>query len=162
MSRHYIDTTELTRVMDDDLGVMDFLSITKEDISSRGKLRPIGARHYAMRAQLLQNILGVFNSPIGAIIQPHISGKRIAQMVEEYMGFEKYDFIGEYVGLFEQGEQQKIVQQVQKELQQDAAAPSMDDRMLQEQGRELGMDEEELSPLPSGTPEELPQEGPPM
>ena len=78
------------------------------------------------------------------------------------MGFEKYDFIGEYVGLFEQGEQQKIVQQVQKELQQDAAAPSMDDRMLQEQGRELGMDEEELSPLPSGTPEELPQEGPPM
>jgi len=162
MSRHYIDTAELTRVMDDDLGVMDFLSITKEDISSRGKLRPIGARHYAMRAQLLQNILGVFNSPIGAIIQPHISGKRIAQMVEEYMGFEKYDFIGEYVGLFEQGEQQKIVQQVQKELQQDAAAPSMDDRMLQEQGRELGMEEEELSPLPSGTSEELPQEGPPM
>tara|TARA_R110000824_G_scaffold220060_1_gene407058 strand:- start:884 stop:2722 length:1839 start_codon:yes stop_codon:yes gene_type:complete len=137
MSRHYIDSQELTRVMDDDIGVMDFLSITKDDLTIRGKLRPIGARHYAMRAQLLQNILGVFNSPIGAIIQPHISGKRIAQMVEEYMGFEKYDFIGEFIGLFEQGEQQKIVQQVQKELQQSMTEPNMDERTLGAQEQEL-------------------------
>tara|TARA_R110002020_G_scaffold133108_4_gene297065 strand:- start:17904 stop:19742 length:1839 start_codon:yes stop_codon:yes gene_type:complete len=137
MSRHYIDSQELTRVMDDDIGVMDFLSITKDDLTIRGKLRPIGARHYAMRAQLLQNMLGLFNSPLGAIVQPHISGKRIAQMVEEYMGFEKYDFIGEFVGLFEQGEQQKIVQQVQKELQQNLTEPSMDERMLGEQEQEL-------------------------
>ena len=160
-SRHYIDTTELTRVMDDDLGVMDFLSITKEDLTARGKLRPIGARHYAMRAQLLQNILGVFNSPIGAIIQPHISSKRIAEMVEEYMGFEKYDFIGEYVGLFEQGEQQKIVQQVQKQLQQEAQAPNMDERMVNEQAAELGMEGPPQEMMPEE--EELPpEEAPPM
>ena len=144
MSRHYIDSQELTRVMDDDIGVMDFLSITKDDLTIRGKLRPVGARHYAMRAQLLQNMLGLFNSPIGAIVQPHISGKRIAQMVEEYMGFEKYDFIGEFVGLFEQGEQQKIVQQVQQELAQQTLEPNMNQVMMQEQDNELAEIDEQV------------------
>ena len=35
MSRHYIDSQELTRVMDDDIGVMDFLSITKDVDNNR-------------------------------------------------------------------------------------------------------------------------------
>ena len=39
--------SDVIRVMDDDLGVADFLEITKADITAAGKLRPIGARHFA-------------------------------------------------------------------------------------------------------------------
>jgi hypothetical protein len=127
IARHNMDMVELSRVMDDDLGVTDFLSITKEDITAKGKLRPIGARHYAARAQLVQNMLGVFNSPIGQIIAPHISAKRLAKMVEEYMGFEKYAFIKDNAAIFEQAETQKLVSEVQQSMAVQQSTPIEDD-----------------------------------
>jgi hypothetical protein len=123
MARRNLDITELTRVMDDDLGVTDFISITKEDITAKGKLRPIGARHFAARAQLVQNMMGVFNSPMGQVIAPHVSAKRLAKMIEEYMGFEKYEFIKDNAAIFEQAETQKLVNQVQQEMQIEEATP---------------------------------------
>ena len=123
MSRRNMDITELAKVMDDDLGVTDFMSITKEDITARGKLRPIGARHFATRAQLVQNMLGIFNSPMGQIIAPHISAKRLAKMVEEYMGFEQYEFIKDNAAIFEQAETQKLINQVQQGIDGEQTVP---------------------------------------
>jgi len=130
MARRNIDVVELAKVMDNDLGVIDFLSITKDDITAKGKLRPIGARHYAARAQLVQNMIGVFNSPIGGMISPHISSKRLAQMVEEYLGFEQFDFIQENVAVMEQAETQQLVQQVQQSLEAEAATPLEEDLIM--------------------------------
>ena len=127
VSRRYADIAEITKVMDNDLGVVDFLSITKEDITAKGKLRPIGARHYAARAQLVQNMLGLFNGALGQYITPHISGKRLAALVEEYMGFEQYDFIQENAAIFEQAETQRLVQQVSQSLQEEQAVPVEED-----------------------------------
>jgi hypothetical protein len=116
VAKRNMDSAELARVLDDDVGITDFISVTKEDITAKGKLRPIGARHYAARAQLIQNMLGVFNSPMGQMIAPHISAKRLAQMLEEYMGFEQYDFIQDNAALFEQAETAKLAQQVQQTM----------------------------------------------
>jgi hypothetical protein len=127
VARRNVDVAELVKVMDDDLGVQDFISITKDDITGKGKLRPIGARHYAARAQLIQNMLGIFNSSIGQQIAPHISAKRLAQMVEEYMGFEQYDFVKENAAIFEQAETQRLVQQVQSTLEVENATPVEED-----------------------------------
>lgn len=123
VSKRNLDITELVKVMDDDIGVADFMSITKDDITAKGKLRPIGARHYAARAQLTQNLMGILNSPVAAMISPHISGKRLAKLVEEYLGFERYEFIKEFAGIFEQGETQKMVNQVQTSVQIEQATP---------------------------------------
>jgi hypothetical protein len=123
MARRNIDIAEMAKVMDNDIGVQDFLSITKDDITAKGKLRPIGARHYAARAQLTQNLMGVFNSPLGGIIAPHISAKRLAQMVEEYLGFERFDFIQDNVAIFEQAETQKLANQAQQSVEIDQATP---------------------------------------
>ena len=135
-AKRNLDLPQLAKVMDDDYGVVDFLSITKEDLTARGKLRPIGARHYAMRAQLMQNMLGIFNSPVGQVIAPHISAKKLANMIEEYMGFEKFDFMKDNAMLFEQAEMEKLKMQIQQDLQEAQAAPSVDERMLDQQ---LGM-----------------------
>ena len=129
MARRNIDIVELAKVVDTDLGVADFLSITKDDITAKGKLRPIGARHYAARAQLVQNLLGIFNSPIGQVIAPHVSAKRLAQMVEEYMGFEQYDFIQENVRIAEQAETQRLINQSQGTLDLEQATP-VEENML--------------------------------
>lgn len=123
VAKRNLDITELVKVMDDDIGVADFMSITKDDITAKGKLRPIGARHYAARAQLTQNLMGILNSPVASMIAPHISGKRLAKLVEEYLGFERYEFIKEFAGIFEQGETQKMVNQVQTSVEIEQATP---------------------------------------
>lgn len=123
VAKRNLDITELVKVMDDDIGVADFMSITKDDITAKGKLRPIGARHYAARAQLTQNLMGILNGPIAGIIAPHISGKRLAKLVEEYLGFERYEFIKEFAGIFEQGETQKMMNQVQTSVDIEQATP---------------------------------------
>lgn len=132
-AKRNLNLPELAKVYDDDFGVQDFLSVTKEDLTARGKIRPIGARHYAARAQLLQNILGVFNSPIGQIISPHISPKLLATMVEEYMGFDKFGFIKDNAALFEAAEQEKLKMQIQQDLQSQQQAPSMEEQMVDQQ-----------------------------
>lgn len=129
IARRNIDIVELAKVVDTDLGVANFLSITKDDITAKGKLRPIGARHYAARAQLFQNLLGVFNSPVGQVIAPHISAKRLAQMVEEYMGFEQYDFIRENVRVAEEAETQRLINQNQQTLEVEQATPVEEDML---------------------------------
>lgn len=123
VSRRSMDTSDIIRMTDDDLGAVSFLSITKEDISSKGKLRPIGARHYANRAQLMQNLSGVFSSPVGQIIAPHISSKKLAQLVEDFMGFEQYDFISDNVAVFEQQETQALMGQAQQTNEVQAQVP---------------------------------------
>jgi hypothetical protein len=145
VSRRYADVAELVKVMDDDLGVVDFLSITKEDITAKGKLRPIGARHYAARAQLIQNMLGVFNSPMGQMIAPHISGKRLATMIEEYMGFEQYDFIKENSAIFEQAETQRLAQQASQSLEIEESTPLEEDLIGMTSGmEEMPMEDEDM------------------
>ena len=123
IAKRNIDIAEVSRVLDNDLGVVDFLSITKDDITAKGKIRPIGARHYAARAQLIQNMLGLFNSPMGQLIAPHISAKRLAKMVEEYMGFEQYEFIKDNAAIFEQAETQKLVGQMQQNMEASQQIP---------------------------------------
>lgn len=117
VSRRNLDLKETIKVIDPDIGVEVFIDITKDDLVGKGKLRPIGAKHYAARAQLVQNILGIFNSPVGNLIAPHLSSKKLAQLVEDYMGFTRFDFIQDNVAIFEQAETQKLIGQVQQENQ---------------------------------------------
>jgi hypothetical protein len=123
LAKRHLNTTDVIRVMDDDIGVVDFISITKEDITAKGKLRPIGARHYAARAQLMQNMLGVFNSPVGQMIAPHISSKALAKLVEEQMGFEQFKFIKDNIAITEQKETQQLMNQASSELESETMQP---------------------------------------
>lgn len=123
VSRRNMDQADVIRMMDDDLGVISFMSITKEDITAKGKLRPVGARHYANRAQLMQNLNGVFGSPIGQIIAPHVSSKKLASLIEDFMGFEQFDFISDNVAIFEQQETQKLAGEAQQQVDTQAQIP---------------------------------------
>lgn len=129
LAKRNMDTADLVKVMDDDLGVTEFINITKEDITAVGKLRPIGARHYAARAQLMQNMVGIFNSPIGQMISPHVSPKALAEMVEGYMGFEQFDFIKDNALVFEQAETARLANQAQQSVMAEAATPLEEDMM---------------------------------
>lgn len=123
VSRRNMDGGDVVRVMDDDLGVTKFMSITREDITAKGKIRPIGARHFAARNQLMQNLQGIFNSPLGQTIAPHVSSKALAKLVEDTMGLNRFDIVQDNIAIFEQAETQRLVGQMQEDLAVESETP---------------------------------------
>jgi len=122
-ARRNMNVSDTIKVIDTDLGVAEFQTITREDISAKGKLRPMGARHFAARAQLMQNLSGIHNGPIGAMLDPHTSRKAMMKLVEETMGLTKYAIYKENIGVVEQMETQKLVQEGQQQLENTQQTP---------------------------------------
>ena len=116
-ARRNLDRQDVVRVMNDDLGVQTFLDVTRDDITASGKIRPIGARHFAAQSQLMQNLVGIMNSPIAQILAPHISSKQLSSLVEDVMGLNRYQLFKPNVAIFEQQETQRLVSQAQEDLQ---------------------------------------------
>lgn len=106
---------DLIRVLDDDLGVAQFKDITKEDITADGVLRPVGARHFAQKAQELQNLVGVFNSPMGNILLPHTSGIGLSQFINDVIDLRGYEIFRPNVGVEEQQELDGLATQAQED-----------------------------------------------
>ena len=117
------NVSDTVRVMDDVVGVSTFLEIKKEDITATGKLRPIGARHFAHRAQLIQNLTGISNTPIWAKIQHHVGDKVLARLVEDSLQLHRFQLISDNAALFDQADTQRIAQTLQDEVGVEAATP---------------------------------------
>ena len=103
-ARRNINASDVVRSFDNDMGVDVFLNVTKEDITARGKLRPVGARHFGEQAQLLQNMSTTFASPMGQLIAKHISAKNLAYLVEDALQIQKYNVVRPNVGMVEEAE----------------------------------------------------------
>lgn len=116
ISRRNIGTSDLIRVVDDQYGAVEFMKITKEDITAKGKIRPIGARHFARNANILQNLTQFSASPLGQdpAVMVHFSGKRLAEVVQELLQLEKYELVQENIRIIEQAETQKLAQAAQQ------------------------------------------------
>lgn len=122
VARRSMDGADLIRVMDDELGVQEFMSVTRDDIVANGKIRPVGARHFAKQAQDLQNLIGVFNSPIGQLIGPHTSAIALTEFVNDVTGLTGYDIFRPNVALEEQQETNATANQMQEDLMVEASA----------------------------------------
>lgn len=112
ISRRNMGPAELIRVMDNDYGVVSFMTITREDIAARGKLRPIGARHFARNANLVQNLTQLYGSAIGQdpAVSAHVSGKAVAKLMEELLDLDRYKLVQDNVRIAEQLETQQLAQ----------------------------------------------------
>lgn len=108
--------SDVIRVIDDDVGVQMFQTITREDITANGRIRPIGARHFAKQAQDLQNLMGVLSSPIGQMIAPHTSAKELTKVIDDIVGLSGYNLFRTNVAVEEQMETEMMVSQAQEDV----------------------------------------------
>lgn len=132
VGRRNLEGSDTVRVLDDDLGVEQFIKITKDDITAAGKLRPIGARHFAVQAQLIQNLTGIFNSALGQVISPHISTKKLARLVESLFKVERFELVEDNVGIIEQLETQSIINQGAEDLEVEGGVDATDQQDVTE------------------------------
>lgn len=116
VAKRNLDVVDTIRVMDDDNGVVEFMSITKEDITATGKLRPIGSRHFAAQAQLVQNLTQLFGSPVGQMIMPNVSTKELTKLIEESLQLQRFQLFSDNAQLFEQSEREQLANQIREEM----------------------------------------------
>lgn len=125
ISRRNMMPSDLIRVVDDQSGAVEFMSITKEDIVAKGKIRPIGARHFVRNANTIQALTQLSNTPIGQdpAVNAHISGKRMAKLCEELLGLEKYGLVQDNIRIVEQFETQRMAGAAQQKLMEEMGGP---------------------------------------
>ena len=118
VARRNLEGAEQVKVLDDDFAIQEFLTITPEKLNQRGKLYPIGARHFASQAQVVQNLLGFVNSAAyqDPSVQAHISGKRIAELMEEMLGLDKFELYEPNIRISENQESQSQSAAAQEEV----------------------------------------------
>lgn len=127
LARRNIDQVEAIRTMDADLGVVKFLEVTKADLKARGKLVPMGARHFAAQAQLIQNLTTLSGTGIYAdpAVNVHFSGLRMAKLIEENLGLAQYKIVEPNVRIIENAESSNLAASAADQTQANSMVPPM-------------------------------------
>tara|TARA_R100001163_G_scaffold13525_2_gene12531 strand:- start:245 stop:1990 length:1746 start_codon:yes stop_codon:yes gene_type:complete len=121
-ARRNMDYADTIRVLNEDSGVFFFEEITKEDIMANGKIVPMGARHFAERAQRVQGLTQLYQIKLAdPTVAIHLSGKEFARILADELG--EPALFGDNVTVSEQLETQRITTEaeVQYEEEQDIA-----------------------------------------
>lgn len=129
-AKRNLNVADTLKVVDDDFGAATFVSITRDDITATGKLRPMGARHFAARAQLMQNLNGIFNGAIGQMVLPDTSRKAMTKLVEETMGLTRYQLFQDNIAVQEQAQTARLAQQAQSDVMNEQTVP-VEEQMLE-------------------------------
>ncbi len=126
LARRKMDGATVVRVFNDETHAMDFMSITPEDLSGMGRIRPIAARVFAEKAERVQNMTNFYASAIGADpeIRAHMSTLALAEMFEDLLDIEPYNVVKPYIRIIEEQEAQKFVNAGQEQVALDAETPA--------------------------------------
>lgn len=114
------------RAFNDQFKFATFKSLTADDITGMGRIRPMAARHFAEKAEVIQNLTQFFGSAIGQdqSVNVHFSGIRVAQMIEELLNLEDYKIVEPYVRLAEQADAQRLANTHQEQVGMEAMTPA--------------------------------------
>lgn len=119
-------TTVTFKYFDDQNNINTFMTLTREDITGIGRLKPIAAKHFAERAEQIQNLTNFFNSAVGQNqeVQMHFSSVKIAKMFEDVLDLEKFKLVEPYVRLAEQADAQRLMNVHMEQINAEAQTPA--------------------------------------
>lgn len=123
ISRRNLDIADCVRVFDTDDKVATFMNISKDDITAKGRLRPVGARHFAEQAQVIQSLTGIANTQIWQDVKPHVSTENLAKMLENNLNLGGWDIFKPNVAVAEAQTTSALVNQSQAQIEEEAAVP---------------------------------------
>lgn len=111
-------TEQVIRVIDDEFQVAMFKELTRYDITGIGRLRPVAARHFAEKAQMVQNLTQFFGSQAGndPQVMQHFSAKALAKLWENILELEPYKIVSPFVRISEQAEGSRLSSSTEEQL----------------------------------------------
>lgn len=119
-------TTSSIRVLDDEFKITTFQQLTADDITGSGRIRPVAARHFAERAELVQNVNNFFASAIGSDpeMKAHFSTVQLSKMFEDILDISDYGVVSPFVRLSEQADASRLQQSSQEDVAMEAGTAS--------------------------------------
>jgi hypothetical protein len=124
LARRNLTGATTIKVFDDEFKVASFQELTVEDITGIGRIKPIGARHFAEEAELIQNLTNLTGSNLWPAVQPHFSGVILAKILENIFHLDSYGVVVPYIALSEQADAQKQVQALQEQMHNYTMTPT--------------------------------------
>lgn len=126
MTRRKLDSRINVRIADAETNATTFLTLTKDDLSGVGTMKPVAARNFADKAEKVQNVNNFFASVLGQDpeMKAHFSTVALSRMFEELLDLEHYGVVQPYVRLFEQQEAQKYNNVGQENIAAQAEIPA--------------------------------------
>lgn len=111
---------------DPEYKVASFANITAEDLAGVGRIRAIGARHFAQEAEVVQNLNQMFNSPLGAdpAVMQHWSTIALSKMLEKMFKIEKYKIVSPNIRLSEMADAQMKSNSLEEQTAMQTTTPS--------------------------------------
>jgi hypothetical protein len=119
-------TASTIRIIDDEFKSSSFRKLTAQDLSAQGRIKPIAARHFAEKAELVQNMNAFFSSAIGSdeMVKVHFSSKKLAEAFEDILGLEEYEIVQPYVRVSETQELQSLNNAAQENTETEIMTPA--------------------------------------
>jgi hypothetical protein len=114
------------RTIDDEFGHTIFRDLTPSDLAGQGRIRPVAARHFVEKSELVQNLNNFVSSPLWADqgVRVHFSGVKMAQLFEELFNIEDYKIVEPFIAMTEQADAQRLMNTNMEETQAEAMTPA--------------------------------------
>lgn len=106
------------KVIDDDFKMATFETLTVEDITGIGRIKPIAARHFAEQSLMIQNLTQMAASNVWPFIMQHFSSIKMAEIYEDAFNLDQYELVMKNIQFAEQAEAKMEAQSMEEVVQQ--------------------------------------------
>lgn len=126
MGRRLITGPQEINVFDNEFKMQTFMTLTADDITGAGRIKPMAARHFAEKAETVQNLAQLYQSGIGQdpLVMAHMSGLKIAQIMEDSLGLEDYGVVQDGIRISEQAKLERLKNASDEQTMMQATTPS--------------------------------------
>jgi hypothetical protein len=123
-ARRNFGLAETVRVEDSDFNFVKFVNISKKDLLASGNLRALGARRFANKANILQDLVQLGNSSLGQDpeIMAHFSSIKIAKMLEDLLELKEYKLVQKNIRISERADAERALQSAQQMVAEEQQA----------------------------------------
>lgn len=125
-ARRNLDGSDIIRVLSDTVDAVLFQEVTAEQLKAAGKLRPVGASHFARRSNMIQNLVLINNTTLmqDASVRVHFSGFKTAKLIEDLLNIDRFGIVEENIAITEQANTQRLISASKENIEVEEETPS--------------------------------------
>lgn len=126
MARRNIQGPTEINVFDNEFKMQTFMTLTADDITGAGRLKPMAARHFAEKSQAVQNLVSLYQSGLmqDPLISMHLSGVKMSKALESLLDLDDFELYQEYVRVSEQAQAERLQNANMEQTMMQASTPA--------------------------------------
>ena len=113
IGRAHLNGADLIGVLNDELGSVDFVEITTDDLSGDGAVVAHGSSLFAQKANALQNLITILSSPAFNLLNPSLSRTALAKTISYLADLGEFNLFTPGIGVQEDQQIQRLAAESQ-------------------------------------------------